>query len=684
MPYGFTVWDEDRRLALWNDSYLEMYHLPAERIRAGMSLREVAEVSAATGDHGDMSVDDITAAYEDRFRHDGGRRAFEHRSGNRDIRTTNTRMPGLGWVVTHQDITDEVERNRAAAAREIALAQEAMRLDAAVNNMTQGLVMFGPDRRLIICNARYAEMYELPPEMTRRGTTLEAQFDYRVANGTMPPGESADAYVPSAQIARGETPRLERFVERCRGRVISVINRPMADGGWLSTHQDITEEQHREELIRHLARHDALTDLPNRVFFKEEMARLAERLEGGEAGVALLCIDLDRFKLVNDTLGHGAGDRVLVCAANLLRAAVREGDLVARLGGDEFAILTGPLGDRGEAEAIAARVVDALAAPLPIEGSQIVVGASVGVAVAPFDASDSQALLRNADLALYRAKRDGRGTYRFFERGMDEALRERRALEASLSTALERGELRLLYQPVVSLADNRISSVEALLRWDHPERGPIPPTDFIPIAEETGLIIDIGAWVLGEAAHAAARWPEDVRIAVNLSVAQFRGRNLVETVERAVRRAGLAPHRLELEITESLLLGDSEATFALLHRLRDMGVRIAMDDFGTGYSSLSYLRRFPFDKIKIDRSFMPDLSEAEGTSPIVEAMIGLGRSLGMTTTAEGVETETQLELVRRQGCAEAQGFLFCPPLPASAIETLLRSSYSAERLRLTG
>ncbi len=805
MPYGFTVWDEERRLVLWNDAYVAMYHLPAERIRRGMTLREMAEISAGTGDHGgSLSVDDIYAIYRKRFRHTAGSKVFEHRSGARDIRTTNTRMPGLGWVVTHQDISDEVERNQLAAAREAALAQQNLRFDAAVNNMTQGLVMFGPDARLVVCNDKYAQMYGLPAEMTLPGTSLDAIFAFGVANGTMPEGERADAYVPQLQLARGEQPHLVRFVERASDRLISVIYQPMADGGWVSTHQDITEERqkeelieartlelqvqnmrfdaamnnmthglamfdaeqrlivcnrqfveifdmpgalvrpgtsfwdmlaasektdllspterearealmrrvieggrrfkeyieldngrviaalhqpmanggwiathedvteqhHHQEIIRHLARHDPLTDLPNRVFFGEEMSKLVGDIRR-HGHAAVFCLDLDHFKAVNDSLGHATGDRVLILVAQRLRAAIRGDDLVARLGGDEFTVLLRSIADPSEIAVIAARIVASLAEPMSIEGHQIVVGCSVGVARAPQDGADAETLLQYADLALYRAKAEGRGIYRFFERDMDAAQRRRRSLEASLTGALLRGEFRLVYQPIVNLADTRICSLEALLRWDHPERGLIPPAEFIPIAEETGLIVAIGEWVLREACRAAARWPQAIRIAVNLSAVQFRRPDLVGTVERALQSAGLDPERLELEITESLLLADTEPTFELLHRLRAMGMRIAMDDFGTGYSSLSYLRRFPFDKIKIDRSFMTGLASEGDSAAIVEAIIGLGRSLGMTTTAEGIETEAQLDTIRDQGCDEAQGYFFSPPLPASGIDALL-------------
>jgi predicted signal transduction protein with EAL and GGDEF domain len=321
-----------------------------------------------------------------------------------------------------------------------------------------------------------------------------------------------------------------------------------------------------------------------------------------------------------------------------------------------------------------------MGAPFMVDGHQVALGASVGIALGPQDGHTTDLLMKNADLALYKAKNEGRGTFHFFEPGMDAAIQKRRSIEAGLRLALARNELRLMYQPLVGLAENRVTCLEALLRWDSPDRGPVPPTEFIPIAEETGLIVPIGEWVLREACRTAAGWPADVRVAVNLSAVQFKNRRLFETVQAALRETGMAPTRLELEITESLLLSDNEPTLRTLHQLRELGVRISMDDFGTGYSSLSYLRSFPFDKIKIDRSFMRDLKTRGDSLAIVKAVIGLGQSLGMSTTAEGIETEEQLAAVREQGCNEVQGFLFAPPLSVHAVDELLAAERHQSRL----
>ncbi|MDB5614458.1 MAG: hypothetical protein JWQ22_2111, partial [Devosia sp.] len=454
-------------------------------------------------------------------------------------------------------------------------------------------------------------------------------------------------------------------------RTIMMQHHPMKDGGWVSTHEDITEQKQNEARIRHLARHDALTDLPNRIEFLEQMAKTEAGLARGEMA-AVLYIDLDHFKAVNDTLGHAVGDEVIKQASARLWGTTRETDVLARLGGDEFALLMRPIEDAEVAARVADRIIKAIGAPMHIGGQQIEIGASVGIAVGPGDGVKTDTLVKNADLALYKAKSEGRSTYHFFEAGMDADLQQRRSIEAGLRLALHRKELRLMYQPLLGLAENRVTCVEALLRWDHEGRT-ISPVEFIPIAEETGLIVTIGEWVLREACKTAASWPGDVRVAVNLSPIQFKSRDLLGLVKSALSDARLPATRLELEITESLLLADNDANLKVLHELRAMGVRISMDDFGTGYSSLSYLRSFPFDKIKIDRSFMRDLTSRGDSQAIIKAVIGLGQSLGMSTTAEGVETEEQLEMVRAHGASEVQGFLFSPPLPPAALANLLHS-----------
>ena len=384
-----------------------------------------------------------------------------------------------------------------------------------------------------------------------------------------------------------------------------------------------------------------------------------------------MCLDLDHFKKINDSLGHPVGDALLKQVAARLRTCIGPGDTVARLGGDEFAIVQFCNGcDPSTVPALASQIVEIVAAPYEIEGHHLVIGVSIGISLAPEDGSDPDQLLKNADLALYRAKADGRSTYRFFEAGMDARAQARRLLELDLRLALQRDEFEVHYQPIRDLASGEIAVCEALVRWRHPERGLIAPIQFIPIAEETGLIVQLGDWVLRTACTEAARW-SSACVAVNLSPVQFRNPDLVETVKAALQQCGLPAHRLELEITESVLLQNSETTRAMLHELRQLGVKISLDDFGTGYSSLSYLRSFPFDKIKIDRSFISELATGKDSLAIVRAVTGLGKSLGITTTAEGVETDAQLDVLTREGCTQVQGYLISKPRPIAEIEGML-------------
>ncbi|MXP65810.1 EAL domain-containing protein [Roseomonas sp. M0104] len=536
-------------------------------------------------------------------------------------------------------------------AGEIALQNA--RLDAALSNMVQGLCLFAPDGRLVMVNRRFTEMFGAPAPGAAPGELLSPQ--------------GLAALLPPAGIAAEAT-----TAQLPDGRWISVVHRPVEGGGWVATYEDVTERKQAEARLAHMARHDALTGLPNRAAFREQMARALARVRRGE-GVAVLCLDLDRFKAVNDSLGHPAGDALLQAVAARLRDCVRETDLVVRLGGDEFAVVQEGASLPAEAAAVAGRIIAALSAPFGIGGHHVTVGTSIGIALAGLGTTDADVLLRCADLALYRAKEDGRGAFRFFEPSMDEQMRARRDLEMDLGSALARGELALFYQPLVDTEQGRVGGFEALLRWQHPVRGTVSPAAFIPLAEETGMIAAIGAWVIRRACADAACWPLPVKVAVNLSPVQFRDRSLPRIVAEALAESGLDPARLELEITESLLLLDDEKVLEILHGLRAQGVRIAMDDFGTGYSSLSYLRRFPFDKIKIDQSFVRGMMEQEDCAAIVSTVVSLGRLLGMSVNAEGVETREQFLALREQGCGEVQGYLFSPPRPAEEVVAMLGS-----------
>lgn len=676
MTYGFSIWDENLQLTRYNDQYLRMHGWDRTRIHLGMTLRELCVVSIAAGNHPGLSIEDVYAERRARFVDSHRPSAvgrYEKTVRGRHYNSVYRRRPGVGWVVTHQDVTEEVQLLQSHRAREKELRLQNLRLDAAVNNMSQGLCMFDAFSKLVICNKTYGDIYGLPAELLRPGTELDDMLDwlFNPETGRLEPaGGPEDLIGERRKMVRDGQPHAFHFHFK-DGRIISVNDHPMADGGWVSTHEDVTERHRTQELVRHLARHDALTGLPNRYVFQETMGQAEARMRRGEH-VALLCIDLDGFKAVNDTYGHAAGDALLAETAARLQSSSREHELVARLGGDEFALLVGPLERPDQAAIVAERVAGAVAAPFAYEGRELVVRASFGIAVAPEDGEDSETLMRNADLALYRAKAQGRGGYCFFEKGMDEATHRRRAFEAGLRDAIgSLDQFAFMFQPIVRLTDNTVCSMEALMRWTHPELGAIGPDEFIPVAEESGLINLIGERALFAACRAAASWPGHLPVAVNMSPVQFRDGRLIERVEAALSAAGLPPDRLELEITESLLLAEHDETLELLHGLRALGVKVSMDDFGAGYSSLSYLGSFPFDKVKIDRFFIRDLMIKRNNRAIVQAVIQLCQTLGISAIAEGVETEAQRQALRDDGCAEGQGFLFSPPLTEAGACALL-------------
>ena len=679
------------------------------------------------------------------------------------------------------------------------LRTQNLRFDAALQNMSQGLSMFDRDGRLIVCNDRYAQVYGLSGQV-KPGTTLKQILEHRVASGTYA-GPNSEHYIHERLATAAARKPLDTIEELNNGRTVAVAHRPIADGGWVATHQDITKRQRAEkelertqkfldtvienvpativvkephggryvlvnraaerflglprdkligktvqeffppeeaerivardeqvlqardglaghehslhtpgngwrnvvtrkliindkegkpqyllvvvediterkraeEQVAHMAMHDALTDLPNRVLFHRRLEEALTWVRRGES-LAVLCLDLDHFKNVNDTHGHPLGDELLKAVAERLRSCVRETDTLARLGGDEFAIIQTGIEQPANTLALLNRIQQAIKAPYDLDGLRAVMDVSIGISIAPTDSTEPDQLLQHADMALYGAKADGRGTYRFFEPQMDARIKARRKLEADLRAAIVGGGLDLHYQPLLNLRSNEIVGLEALLRWPHPDCGMIPPAEFIPLAEETGLIVPLGEWVLRQACSEAINWPGNTKIAVNLSPVQFRGQNLVQVVVSALAASGLPPSRLELEVTEAVLLQDNEENLATLHQLRDLGVQIVMDDFGTGYSSLNYLQRFPFDKIKIDRAFIGNLSDGNDVAlAIVQAVVSLAAVLKITAVAEGVETEEQLELVRAAGCTEIQGYILSRPKPAGEIARLFRS-----------
>ena len=550
-------------------------------------------------------------------------------------------------------------------------------LDTAIDNMSQGLTMFDSSSRLVLCNRRYIEMYGLSPDVIKPGCTVKQVVEHRIETGSLTVSE-AESYVDSRQNTLIHGTIVSKAFQLPNGRGIVVTRRPMRGGGWVATHEDVTERQKAEAQIAHMAHHDALTGLANRVLLLERLEAALLRVQRGER-LAVLYLDLDNFKSINDTLGHSAGDALLRAVAGRLRGCMRETDTIARLGGDEFAILQTALEQPTDAEHLAQRLRDAVTTPLDVDGHQVLADVSIGITLAPTDGTESSQLLKNADMAMYAAKCDGRGTFRYFEPGMNARARARRALELDLRNAIVNEEFELYYQPLINLERNEICSCEALLRWHHPERGMITPDEFIPAAEETGLITQIGERVLRKACLEAATWPENITVAVNVSPVQFKNQTLVLTVIGALAESGLSAHRLAIEVTEAVLMQDNEATLATLHQLRDLGVQIVMDDFGTGYSSLSYLRSFPFDKIKIDRSFINDVSDMGDASAIVQATTSIATSMNMTTTAEGVETQEQLAKIRALGCTEMQGYLSNRPMRAQDIAMLFQARSDAAK-----
>ncbi len=562
------------------------------------------------------------------------------------------------------------EKNTILRTQEAQLREQNILFDAALNNMSHGLCMFDRDGRLIVSNLRVAELFELERDALKPGMNEAQLSDLQKAEAL-----GSEALLPHEARQGPQQPgswAQSTKMERTRsGRIVLTTRQPLADGGWVAISEDITERQEARDRLAFLARHDILTGLPNRVEFRDHMDRLLQlqKAEGGE--FAILCLDLDEFKTVNDSLGHPIGDELLRHVADRLRLLGGEEDLVVRLGGDEFAILTRLHVRPDSIEEIAEAAIWELSQPFQIADHEIVIGVSIGISVSTGDGSAGDELFKQADLALYRAKEDGRNTRRYFQADMGAAVKERRELITDLRTAVGNGELELYFQPQFTLADYQISGFEALLRWNHPRRGLVSPADFIPIAEDTGVILQVGEWVLNEACRLAADWPDHLRIAVNLSPRQLRGHAFGPVLVNALTKFDLRPDRLELEVTETVLLTDSDEVLDALHQAKSLGVKVSMDDFGTGYSSLSYLRRFPFDKIKIDQSFVRSMAYSEDSVSIVKAVIDLAKNLNMTTTAEGVETRELLDMLAEIGCTEAQGFFLGRPMPIAEAEALI-------------
>lgn len=670
MAHGLAFFDSDMRIRVCNTTYRRIYRLSPEETRPGTHLGELIERSMVNGAFAsEYSPEQLLQAASARIANCDSSPMRRRMSNDTVISVRYCALPDGGFVATYEDIS---ERERAIDE----LSEQYRRFDAALNNMSQGLCMLDSSLHVIVCNRRYIEMYGLSLDIVKPGVSMREIMEHSCEIGIHPDMTGAWLYADYVERLREGEHTLHHHLSD--GRIIKLNHKRMEHGGWVVTYEDVTERHKAQARVAHMARHDSLTDLPNRTLFREKMGEGLNQVALAGGAMAVLCFDLDNFKTVNDRLGHAAGDRLLRWVAARLRENVGEHDTVARLGGDEFAVLQrGP--QPQSAERLARRLVEIIGRPPPLESQSIHIGVSVGIAVAPDHGLDADELMKCADLALYQAKARGRGAFQLFEPEMEEEARGRHALEHDLRGALEASEFHLVFQPQVRLDTSELTGFEALLRWKHPSRGLVSPAEFIPIAEETGLIVPIGEWVLRTACATAASWP-DVAIAVNLSPVQFRSRGLVAMVTSALAEAGLPPQRLELEVTETVLLDDSEATIAILHQLRSLGVRVSLDDFGVGYSSLSYLRKFPFDRIKIDRSFVGTLGESPESIAIVRTIASLGSVLGVETTAEGVETIEQLDFVRECGCTAVQGYYFGRPCPATEVNHTIERLNAVRRV----
>jgi diguanylate cyclase (GGDEF)-like protein len=579
------------------------------------------------------------------------------------------------WTGVTLDATRIKEAEAAAAET------EAHTRSAIVESLSQGFLLYDAADRLVIRNSHFLDLYPNLSDAAQPGALYADVVRSELASGDFPLRGQELTWAFDDRLSQHELSHCTHERQIGANRWIQINEHRTNTGGTVVLYTDISELKRREQHIRHMAEHDALTGLPNRVLFRQRVDETIAATRRSRGLAAVMCLDIDHFKHVNDTLGHPTGDRLLCSVAERLEGELRSEDTAARLGGDEFAVIVRKLHNPEAAVSLATRLLAQLSQPILVDGQQIMASSSIGIALIDANAEDADCVIKSADLALYRAKADGRGTYRFFDEDMDHKAQRRRALEIDLRTAIANEELALHYQPLVDISTEQIVGVEALVRWTHPKHGKVSPADFIPIAEETGLIDPLGEWVLQRACHDALAWPAHMTVAINLSPAQFRRRGFAQRIAEIITRTGIDPTRIEFEITESLLLRDTEANLESLSLLKKLGIRISMDDFGTGYSSLSNLRSFPFDKIKIDRSFIQSILESGGSSQIVRTVLSLGRSLGLKTTAEGVETDDQLRFLMQEGCNEAQGFYYSPAVPVETLSRLLQHGRAPKDFR---
>ena len=651
LPQGIVFLDSEGRYVLWNKKYAEIYSKTADLFEEGARLEDTLRIGVARGDYPEAvgNEDEWIAERLQKLYQPGAR--HEQKLADGRVILIDERLTDDGGVVgLRVDITELKQREASFRllfdGNPVPMIVCALDDERILGVNDAALAHYGYSRaEFEKLKIRSLQAFDSEPPWTADRTSEEQAG--RTWKHVKADGALIDLAIYSRELTYADRPAV------------------------LLALMDITERKRAEARLAFMAQHDALTGLPNRSLLRQEMDEMLLHTRRSTEKVALLILGLDNFKAVNDTLGHAVGDKLLRGVAKRLRSTLREEDALARLNSDEFAIVQSGLARPEDAVMLAKRLLEAIADPYLLDGHSVVIGASIGIAMAPGDGDDSEKLLKSADMALSRAKLDARGTFAFFEAALDAKAQSRRKIEVELRDAIQSDVLRPYYQPLIDLQSGRITGFEALVRWPHAERGMVSPAEFIPVAEDTGLINPLGGQMLRRACLDAAAWPDDVRVAVNLSPLQFRSGNLLSVVTDALKHSGLPPRRLELEITETLLLEKSAQILATLHALRALGVRISMDDFGTGYSSLSYLRSFPFDKIKIDQSFVRDLGSNREAQAIIRSIVSLGKGLGVTITAEGVETEAELSCLRAEGCHEGQGFLFSKARPHAEIVSLL-------------
>jgi diguanylate cyclase (GGDEF)-like protein/PAS domain S-box-containing protein len=660
MTQGLVLYDASARVVICNQRYIDMYNLSTEVAKPGCHFRDLIQHRKETGSFGG-DVDEFCSTVLRNVAQGKVTHSTLKAADGRSVQIVNKPLAHGGWVATIEDITErrnlEQERDRNYAF-----------LRQIIDHIpTQITVKDVRDHRYVLVN-RVAEVQFGVSRDAIVGKTAHDLFSKPAADAIAADDEKS--LLSADGLFLDERPWQSHLGRRyITSRRIGIPDQAGETRYIINVVDDVTDRRRADEKIAHLAHYDALTDLPNRVLFREQIERELQRTSRGEQ-FALLYIDIDEFKGINDSLGHHVGDELLKAVASRIKSCISENDLIARLGGDEFAVIQTAVANAADVVDFVTRIHEAIRQPYECLGHHLSTDASIGIALAPQDGTDLDQLIKNADLAMYGAKADGRRTHRFFEPAMDASAKARLAMEQDLRQALVDGGFEIHYQPLVSLAHNEVTGCEALLRWRHPERGMVSPAEFIPVAEDTGLIVELGDWVLRTACAEAAAWPDHIRLAVNVSPVQLKCQTLALKITAALAASGLSAGRLELEITEAVLIRDDETALAILHQLRAIGVRIALDDFGTGYSSLSYLKRFPFDKIKIDRCFVSDIAEIDGSSAIVQAVVNIAAARHMTTTAEGVETSEQKEILRALGCTEMQGYLFSAAKPGPEVRLM--------------